>query len=401
MTLRLDLRETGDWVPLRASLAEADLLAASEVVDVRPTGRGNWEARAGTWVGAAILGDPRDVCVDLRITPKIPVGRLLFLLSYSSARAWTDDVIASSDAEDVPTAVAEALVRLIDRALLQGVLQGYQHVDEAGLTLRGRVRTTAQITRRFGAAIPVEVAYDDYTPDIAENQILRAAVRRMLSVPGVPDALRLRLLRQLHRFAEVTELPGGSVQPDWSPSRLNARYQPALHLAELILRSHSFELGRGRVPATGFMLNMARVFENFLTGVLGSALMESFGGRAIEHDPWMLDAGGLVSMYPDLVWYSGEGLPHIVVDAKYKADKIPNADVYQLLAYCTAIGLTDGHLVYARGVEQPRKYEITGAGVTVWAHAVDLALPPKALIRQVGELASDLNRVRTKARVSA
>lgn len=397
MTLRLDLQEVGDWTPLKASPAHADLLAACDVVDIRPTGRGVWEVRAGDWVGAAILGDPRGVSVDLRVTPKVSVGRLLFMLTYSRAREWTEDVVEAAGAPDVPSGVAEALVRLVDRALRQGVLQGYRHVEEAGLTLRGRVRTTAQITRRFGAAIPVEVAYDDYSPDIAENQILRAALRRMLTVPGVPDMVRHRLLRQVHRLAEVSELLPGAALPGWSASRLNARYQPALWLSEVILRAHSFELGRGRVPATGFLLNMAKVFEGFVVGALGSVLEARFGGRTVGQDPWPLDAAGLVAMYPDLVWYPQPGTPGLVVDAKYKADKVPNADVYQLLAYCTALGLTEGHLVYARGVEVPRRYEIAGAGVTVWAHALDLSLPPALLIGQVGALA-DLVRGETGVR---
>jgi 5-methylcytosine-specific restriction endonuclease McrBC regulatory subunit McrC len=45
-----------------------------------------------------------------------------------------------------------------------------------------------------------------------------------------------------------------------------------------------------------------------------------------------------------------------VIDAKYKAEKpagYPNADLYQLLAYCTILGLRSGHLVYAKGNEKP------------------------------------------------
>jgi len=78
-------------------------------------------------------------------------------------------------------------------------------------------------------------------------------------------------------------------------------------------------------------------------------------------------------MQPDLVWYpDGDGppvggspqapeepadgptgpgadprRPGAVVDAKYKAERasgFPNADLYQMLAYCTALGLRDGHL---------------------------------------------------------
>ena len=339
--LALDLAEVGGWVPLRASSAHVALLAASETVDVRATGSG-WEVRASGWVGAAVLGDPDGVAVDLRVMPKVSIGRLLFLLTYSSAREWSEDVVGAVDAVDVPSGVAEALVRLVDQALRQGVLQGYRHVEEAGLTIRGRVRTNVQTTRRFGAAIPVEVAYDDYSVDIAENQILRAALRRMLSVPGVPVLVRTRLLRQLQRLAEVSELRAGARLPAWTGSRLNARYEPALRLAEVILRSHSFELGRGRVPTVGFLLNMAKVFEDFVVGALGSALVERYGGRAAAQDPWVLDAGGLVAMRPDLVWYPDSGGPGLVVDAKYKVDVVPKCGCLSVVGVLHRPGVEPG-----------------------------------------------------------
>ena len=49
--------------------------------------------------------------------------------------------------------------------------------------------------------------------------------------------------------------------------------------------------------------------------------------------------------------------PRAVIDAKYKAEKpagYPNADLYQMLAYCTALRLSDGHLVYAKGSAEQR-----------------------------------------------
>ena len=51
----------------------------------------------------------------------------------------------------------------------------------------------------------------------------------------------------------------------------------------------------------------------------------------------------------------------MVVDAKYKAEKpagFPNTDLSRLLGYCAAIGLGQGHLIYAAGVEGGHTYTI-------------------------------------------
>lgn len=84
-------------------------------------------------------------------------------------------------------------------------------------------------------------------------------------------------------------------------------------------------------------------------------------------------------MRPDLVWYRG-GSPVAVVDAKYKVERpsgFPDADLYQMLAYCIALGLRDGHLVYARGEAEERTHRVLGTGITIHVHTLDLDVEPR------------------------
>ena len=91
-------------------------------------------------------------------------------------------------------------------------------------------------------------------------------------------------------------------------------------------------------------------------------------------------------------------MPGVVVDAKDKAAKrggFPNPDVYQMLAYCTSLGLNGGHLVYAAGNEAGAHYRIpnagpSGEGVDVHAVALDLAGTPAELLLQVAALAEGI-----------
>jgi 5-methylcytosine-specific restriction enzyme subunit McrC len=81
----------------------------------------------------------------------------------------------------------------------------------------------------------------------------------------------------------------------------------------------------------------------------------------------------------------------MVVDAKYKAEKpagFPQADLYQLLAYCTVLGLRDGHLIYARGNEDARVHEVAGCGVKIHCHTLDLEDTPQGLLQQVASRAA-------------
>ena len=85
---------------------------------------------------------------------------------------------------------------------------------------------------------------------------------------------------------------------------------------------------------------------------------------------------------PDLVWLE-QGRPRIVMDAKYKAAEkpsgFPQADLYQMLAYCTEVGLPEGHRVYAKGNEDARAHVVRRAGVRIVTHAFDLDVEPAKL----------------------
>jgi 5-methylcytosine-specific restriction enzyme subunit McrC len=256
--------------------------------------------------------------------------------------------------------------------------------------LRGRLRETEQLHRHHGLPVPLEIRHDEFTVDIAENQILRTACERILRVPGVDAESSLRLRRLLRDFNDVTPLDRRDPVPIWEPTRLNARYHTALRLAELVIRATSVEEGTGGVTVNGFLLDMPKLFEDFVTVALREALVAAYGGRVDDQDPHQFDEAGQILLRPDIVW-KRRGTALAVVDAKYKAEKptgYPNADLYQLLAYCTVLGLRRGHLVYAKGSGEPAHHVVRRSGIEIVCHAIDLEAVPSALHAQMLELAA-------------
>jgi len=76
-------------------------------------------------------------------------------------------------------------------------------------------------------------------------------------------------------------------------------------------------------------------------------------------------------------------------DCKYKKNEgnTPNADVYQMLAYLTALRLPSGLLVYAAGEDLPRTVTISFAGKRVLIQTVDIAQEPANVLMQVAAIA--------------
>lgn len=385
--LRVDLVENGDSrevvVPAEVGVA----LGSTGLVDARMVpGTALWSLRPLSAVGAVAVAG-----VEVHVAPKLPVARVVFLLEHSQAGVrWRPETVDTAHAPDLLLAVVEAYERAASAALQRGLLQGYRTVEESLTVVRGRIRETDQLRRRFGLPLPVEVRYDDFTADTAENRLLRAAVTLARRMPGVGPSLRTRLLRLDLLLADVTPVAPRSLEP-WRPSRLNARLHRALRLAEVVVAGASFEPGGSGLQVSGFVVSMAKVFEDFVCATLGERLRARGGTVSTQDRQWHLDREEQVPLRPDLVRYAQDGrTPTAVVDAKYKAEKpagFPNADIYQLLAYCTALRLPVGHLVYAAGNESGRVHHVDAAGLSVRAHVLDLSRAPHDLLVELDRLA--------------
>lgn len=382
----LELWEGAPARPVRLPDAVLDALVGSELVDVAYRSGDAVAVAARRKVGVARVGP-----LVVRIHPKLPIHRVLYLVGYASDRGWRTGAVSFEAVGDLLNVVADAFLRQVEPALAEGPLQGYHEVDESLTVIRGRVREQEQVRRRFGIPLPVLVRYDEFSADIAENQILRTAATRLLRLPGLAGPVRTRLRHVDATLGAATELIPGRPLPAWRPSRLNQRFHLALWLAELVIRHASFDLPSGAVRADGFVVDMAKVFEDFVTKALGAALARH-GGRCAPQRRLWLDTGRTVEIKPDLTWLVDDA-PTAVIDAKYKAEKpagFPNADVYQMLAYCTALDLGAGHLVYARGNEAEQSATIRNAGIEVRCHTLDLEQPPEALLAQIEALAATI-----------
>jgi 5-methylcytosine-specific restriction enzyme subunit McrC len=382
----ITLDELGPGTELPVTPEQGRLLARSAVVTAVPAPyrAGYWRISPAGQVGAARVGG-----LEIHVRPKLAISRLLFIAGYARhGAAWQQQVVHVPEAAGLTAIMAQLLWRRTAEAVHHGLLPGYVTVEESSPVLRGRLREAEQLRRHHGLPFPLEIRHDEFTVDIPENRILRTALERMLAVPGVDPQSQRSLRRLLRDFADVAPLARREPCPPWSATSRNVRYHDALRLAELILRASSADAGAGGVAVNGFLLDMPRLFEDFVTTGLREMLVAIAGGRVESQVASHFDAAGRVTVRPDIVWRR-QGSVRAVIDAKYKAEKpagYPNADLYQLLAYCTVLGLATGHLVYAEGSGQPVRHAVRRSGVEIVCHAVDLDDQPDALLARLREL---------------
>ena len=374
-------------IHVRLDLEQRKVLAHAHVDVTPPTDDGTtWVLRPSSYIGTVRVGD-----LSVIVRPKIPIDRVMFLVAYAiDPKNWRKYPFDLSPDADVLESLIPAFVHHTRQAVRRGLLQGYRHEEEALHTVRGRIRFNDQINRRFGAPLPLEVAFDEFTEDIEENRLLKTALHRLAHLPVRSQQARrdVHALRPVFNTVELGTYRRGV--PDLQYTRLNSHYRPAVELARLIIENSSLELLHGETTGASFMLDMNRVFEQFLIVALREELRLS--EREWRHGLLHLDEANAVTLDPDLSWWSG-GRYRFVGDAKYKritSENFPNADIYQMLAYCVAADLPSGLLIYAAGElepTEPRRYRIRHAGKTIEVASIDLEGQPDDLLKEVASLA--------------
>ncbi len=375
MIRQIDLEEYEKSEPHSLSVSERDTLreiVSSLTIEPVAGKEGEYYLTPGFTVGAVEIGD-----LSVFIQPKIGISQLLSLACYAMG-VFEPKELRQFDFEDqktLPDTLALALAAAARRAFTRGLLHGYRIEAEALYSVRGRIRLDDQIRHRFGIPMPIEVRYDEFTDDILANQLVKAAAYRVGRMRLRSQSARSGLgwIAGILDNVSPVEFPRNSV-PEIHFDQLNEHYKGVVSLSQLILRHSEFEAVRGKIRASGFLMNMNSFFQKFVTQALREALGISahvFGQKSV----CSLDEENRVGLRPDLSWWNGSSYL-FVGDAKYKKvanESIPNADLYQMLAYTTALDLPVGLLIYAAGEADGAAYQVRHSGKRLEIAVLDLS----------------------------
>jgi 5-methylcytosine-specific restriction enzyme subunit McrC len=361
-----------EYEPKAEALSERELerILATKLVDVSPRPDGLYDLRPGSTVGTVAFPDLR-----LLIRSKVGLPNVFFLLSYAAGLTrWREESFPYVEG-DFFQAIAWLVEAETRRAAGTGLVRGYGEREEALATVRGRIDLGAHV-RHQGRAIPLDCRYQEYGEDTELNRVVKAALRRLLAVPGLDGQVAMELRHHHRLFAAVADVdyPPSAV-PTLTFNRLNEAWRPAARLAELVLRADSVRDATGSVEALSFTVDMSGLFERFVETVVREEARRQgweLEGQAKRH---LTES---VPMRPDLI-LRRDGIDCAVGDTKYKSlapTEWPHADLYQLLAYCVALRLRHGLLIYA-DAKKPRSETVRAAGITMDVVGVDLAAPPR------------------------
>ncbi len=323
---------------------------------------------------------------------KVPIQNLYYLLCF----AWeyvpeelamaVGAIPASSDVLDL---CSHVLVTGMDYLFRRGLHQGYLLREEQTARLRGRIHITQTVRRRTWSRPEAVCQFDELSPNVLHNQIIRTTTGILMRVPSIDSDLRDRLKSTYGNLSgidtvQVTEASFRRVQLH----RNNKYYAFLLFICKLV---HSLKLPEPTVGEDRFRdlvsdeKIMEKVFEKFLHNFYRIKQHE-FGQVDSVHLQWAAEPIGranlelLPEMWTDVTLRSATRT--IIVDAKYYKDalqehygakKVHSENLYQLLAYLRAESTPvdhvrpEGILIYPVGdSEVDESYVIDGYRIRLY-----------------------------------
>lgn len=316
---------------------------------------GHKSLRAGQVVGILAADG-----VELEILPKIDVAeegeaatgpirqRLVHMLAVALDMKIDGGALTSLSWQQ--DHLLEILIGLFSRKLAAAVRQGmprqYLAQEDDLRALRGRL----DIGRQFSihAANPSRLAcrFDELSPDIALNQIMKAVVSRLRRTARSPENRR-RLAELDFAYADVSAVPPRSLRWDVVQiDRTNTRWRDLLAMARFLLGDRFQTSSMGEQAGFSLLFEMNTLFEQYVGQLVKRALRGS--GKTVH-----LQGGGLYCLEaiddgrrsfqtrPDIL-IKQDGAVVQIIDTKWKrvASRIDDpkqgvsqADVYQMMAY--------------------------------------------------------------------
>lgn len=356
----------------------------SNRISVFQIGQENYRVTAQQYVGNIIL--PHHVLI---IRPKIPnlnFFRMLFftynLIPEFRAKQWE-----YAKEQEIFELIITRFLENIEMLTKRGFSKGYIEEEDNLHFAKGRVLIEENLRKNPILRNRIFCRYSDFTSDTTENRILKYTLYHLSRVKIRNNLLLKRVKQAIHFFDQVSFVVISSKNfPQVRYTRLTEHYRPIVNLCQLIIQNSTLNLQKsGEIRYSSFLIDMNRLFENFILGFLKKKLKGfSVRGAGRGTQDYALDVLGEMTQKPDII-IRKDNLDILVIDAKYKQlqtnekkqIEIVTADARQVLSYCLSPRqkLPFGVLVYPKHqlVEKTKERYPLKPEVTLILRALDLS----------------------------
>ncbi len=326
------------------------------------TDPGVYELRAGPYVGR--LGLPSGRYLDIH--SRFPFADVIQLIAESGRLPYRVDRLPTPMGTEpfVIDVLVAAFCREVDRLVSAGLAKGYQQQRFDRPPYPGQVDINRHLSRFAARPDRLTTRAKRITHDIEVNRALALALDVLVRL-SLAEELQREVVSLGSSFVRVGRTPMSPASVAAIPlNRLTQRYEAALGLAELILGGQLIAPREQQLSGASVLFNMPKVWESYVAKRIERRWGDAF--RVAAPYPFDLSNQGELRSEADVtVWDEDERLVALY-DAKYKrVEHAPStSDVYQMVTYCTRLGIDEATLVYP-GAGEHRSYQIGEVAIHV------------------------------------
>lgn len=274
---------------------------------------------------------------------------------------------ALSDHDWQNDTLLEILISLFTRQLIDAVRRGmprrYLGFADDLPALRGKLDVIRQFSTLAASPQRLACRYDELSPDILLNRIMKTAVAHLARLARRPDNQR-RLAELNLIYADITPMAQQGIAWDAVQlDRTNARWRSALAMARLLLGETYQTTTSGGREGFSLLFEINTLFEEYVgrlvrRAVAGTGLTVHLQGGRLYCLRDAEDGRALFQTRPDILVKRDGEVIH-VIDTKWKRigariddpkRGVSQADVYQMMAYAQLYGCDSLMLLYPHHV---------------------------------------------------
>lgn len=379
---RIEISEWGTTTTPHSDFLESDAEYLwrhyAKVIDVEyptPKNRDEWVFSAKQWIGQIPLRSGGSVLIQ----PRLPVNELMAILDVAYRNLSVEIPPGIFAAETLPGFFDRLASMLSERMLAReraGVYRSYSVEHGRGARVRGRIRLRELSKHPWDSLVDYD--YSNLTADNTENRIVAHALRLAVRARSLTDRTRRQVKRAGWVLSGIRDFdgPADPLRARVVYHRLNHDYRDLHLLSKMIVSNTGPGLRRGSTAAPPFLLDMAKLFQEYVTCIVKTGLGDRY--RVRSQTSITQPGHATPSFIPDL-WAEdiATGKAVFVADVKYKLTGSPTTDdVSKVAAYAALLGTDRAFLIYP--ILIPGWSGIRIGSTTVSAASLPLSADPDA-----------------------
>lgn len=389
-------------------------LSVEDVRDIRTDARNPISITPSVYVGMFDLNPGPNVGVvrlpsglTLDLLPKVKLFNVLWMIAEVEGLEGIDYKRLERQAmlrnfEDILEPIATAFAEQVDRLIERGLYRTYVEQEDNLTAIRGRIEFREDLNHNVVLRHRTWCRFTEFSWDVPENQVIRQVARKLAGW-GFSRQLTSRLMAIERQLEDVQVSHFSAADIDrFHYSRQSEHYRGIHRYCALFLRGLSLSEGVGETPFDGFVMDMNVLFEQFVSMKLQQQFADSSWRMGRQQSFDLFREHG-TKIRPDLL-LSHHGARALVGDTKYKRREGADggSDYYQMIAYCTVLGLDTAMLVYPRHeTDVDQRLTVWGSDIRIHETSIDLSESREAIEREFQALAKrmiDVARVQVPMR---